>query len=643
MTDERKKQLLRLLEMARSEVENGQEISTEYARVFFPPQRREYELTYYGKETREQIISQTYAAPLQEDRKFGDAGADGWLNKLIFGDNLQVLKRLVEMKRSGELKNADGTDGVRLVYIDPPFASKQDFTNNEKAYADKIKGAQFLEWLRRRLVLLREVLSSDGSIFVHLDWHKAHYIKVLLDEVFGEGNFRNEIIWHYGTYVGQTKNNFPRKHDTLLVYGRTIDARVFFPQRDGNPENDANYKRWMSYFNDNNEITGGDYPSEDSKFDGYVKRFVKEHGRQPGSEDVLLRVDGKLVDSVWGIEPEQTVWDIQSVNPMAKEKNGYPTQKPEELLRRVIASSSVEGDIVLDCFGGSGTTAAVAEKMGRRWITVDIGKLSVYMIQKRILGIGGHRGFVVYNAGLYDNTRLNDFDEGQWKQFAMSLWDVEPLEKTVRGIRFDGHRDGAPVKVYTPQELERLGGLITEETIGQLYRRLGASAGRELYVIAPRGKFAFASDELDGDGDWDVTFYFLRIPNSMTERFTDSFSAQIQASDTDSVNDAVDAVGFDFIRPPRVAFTVADGRLTIDSFSAQARIRGKYEYMGIEAFSMLLVDFSYDGKVFSVDHVYYRDHFKENSIDFPTKRVAGQAMLIFIDKFGNEYRTIYGG
>lgn len=634
MTDERKRQLIRLLDMARREVENGQEISTEYARIFFPPQRREYELTYYGKETREQIISQTYAAPLQEDRRFGSPGPDGWDNKLIFGDNLQVLKSLIEMKKSGSLKNADGTDGVRLVYIDPPFASKQDFTNDEKAYADKIKGAQFLEWLRKRLVLLREVLSSDGSIFVHLDWHKAHYVKVLMDEVFGEGNFRNEIIWHYGTYVGQTKNNFPRKHDTLLLYGKTIDERVFFPQRDGNPEKDANYKRWMSYFNDNNEITGADYPSEDSKFDGYVKRFVKEHGRQPGSEDVLLRVDGKLVDSVW---------DIQSVNPMAKEKNGYPTQKPEELLRRVIASSSSEGDIVLDCFGGSGTAAAVAEKMGRRWITVDIGKLSIYMIQKRILGIKEHRGFIVYNAGLYDNSRLNSFDERQWKQFAMSLWDVEPAEKTVRGISFDGHRDGAPVKVYTPQELERIGGLVTEETIEQLYRRLGACAGRELYVIAPRGKFAFASDELDGDGEWDVTFYFLRIPNSMTERFTDNFSAQLQASDTDSVNDAVDAVGFDFIRPPKVDFAVEDGRLIINAFNAQARIRGKYEYMGMEAFSMLLVDFSYDGQVFSMDDVYYRDDFKNNSIPFPVRRIRGQAMLIFIDKFGNEYKATYGG
>lgn len=634
MNEERKRQLLALLEEAQKVVQNGQEISTEYARVLFPPERREYELTYYGKESKDQVIAQTYAAPLQEDRKFINESGGEWSNKLIFGDNLQVLKSLVELKKKGKLKNADGTDGVRLIYIDPPFASKQDFTNNEKAYSDKMKGAEFLEWLRKRLILLREVMADNGSIFVHMDWHKVHYIKVLLDEIFGEGNFRNEIIWHYGTYVGNTKNNFPRKHDTLLVYGKSIDERVFFPQRDGNPENDANYKRWESYFNSNNEITGANYPKVDSKFDGYVKRFIKDNGREPNKKDVLLRVDGKLVDSVW---------DIQSVNPMAKEKNGYPTQKPEELLKRIIESSSSEGDIVMDCFGGSGTTAAVAEKMARRWITGDIGKLSIYTIQKRILEIENYKTFTVFNAGLYDNTKLNEFDEEQWKQFAMSLWDIEPFDKMVKGIRFDGWKDAALVKVYTPQELDRIGGLITEETIEELYHRLGNSIGSELYIVAPRGKFAFASDELDGDGEWNITFYFLRIPNSMTERFTDNFSAQIQASDTDSVNDAIDAIGFDFIRPPKVDYEIEHNKLKINNFNAEARIKGKYEYIGFEAFSMLLVDYSYDGKVFSVDEVFYHNDFVDGLIDFSSEKVEKQAMLIFIDKFGNEYKTIYGG
>lgn len=179
MTEERKNQLIKLLEEACKTVQNGEEISTEYARVLFPPERREYELTYYGKESKEQIISQTYSAPLQEDRRFGkETSIDGWTNKLIFGDNLQILKGLIELKKDGKLKNEDGTDGVRLIYIDPPFASKQDFSNDEKAYADKMKGVDFLEWLRKRLILLKEVMSDNGTIFVHLDWHKVHYVKV---------------------------------------------------------------------------------------------------------------------------------------------------------------------------------------------------------------------------------------------------------------------------------------------------------------------------------------------------------------------------------------------------------------------------------------------------------------------------------
>ena len=220
MDNNRQKELLELLAQAQEEVMNGNEVSTEFARVLFPPARKEYELTYYGKESEQAIISQTFAVPLQENRRFGDATEDDWLNKIIFGDNLQVLKTLVEMKHRGELKNADGTDGVRLVYIDPPFATKQDFSNKDsKAYSDKLAGAEFLEWLRKRLILLREVLSDNGVIYVHMDYRKIHYIKVLMDEIFGEGNFRNEIIWCYAG-GGISKKDFPKKHDVIYRYSR---------------------------------------------------------------------------------------------------------------------------------------------------------------------------------------------------------------------------------------------------------------------------------------------------------------------------------------------------------------------------------------------------------------------------------------
>lgn len=152
MTEEQRIEIIGLLEQ-------GEELSPEWARILFPPEKREYELVYHGKEREEDIIANTLAVPLQPVRTFNTNGV-GWHNKLIFGDNLQVMKSLLEMKKSGELNNADGTAGVRLIYIDPPFATKQDFqgSQDQKAYQDKVDGARFLEFLRRRLLLIRELL-----------------------------------------------------------------------------------------------------------------------------------------------------------------------------------------------------------------------------------------------------------------------------------------------------------------------------------------------------------------------------------------------------------------------------------------------------------------------------------------------------
>ncbi len=187
----------------------------------FPPEKREYELVYYGKEREEDILADTLAVPLQPVRTFG-AGPDGWRNMLVFGDNLQALKRLLEMKQRGELTNADGTPGVRLIYIDPPFATRQEFrgSQDQKAYQDKLVGAQFIEFLRKRLLLLRELLSEDGSLYIHLDTKKSHYVKLILDELFGEANFRNEIIWKR-----QSAHSDSRQcgaiHDSIFFYTRS--------------------------------------------------------------------------------------------------------------------------------------------------------------------------------------------------------------------------------------------------------------------------------------------------------------------------------------------------------------------------------------------------------------------------------------
>lgn len=608
MDNNRQKELLELLAQAQEEVMNGNEVSTEFARVLFPPARKEYELTYYGKEGEQSIISQTFAVPLQENRRFGESTESDWLNKIIFGDNLQVLKTLVEMKHRGELKNADGTDGVRLVYIDPPFATKQDFSNKDsKAYSDKLAGAEFLEWLRKRLILLREVLADDGSIYVHLDWHKAHYVKVLMDEIFGEGNFCNEIVWYYRRWNIAGKY-FARNHDTIFWYtknkGNHVFNQMYIPKSE---KSSAQGKAWKSVI------------GEDGK-----RRSIQTDEKTKGV-------------------PMPDTWEISMINPVAKERIGYPTQKPEKLLERIIKSSSNNGDLILDCFGGSGTTAAVAEKLGRRWITVDAGKLSIYTIQKRILGNESHKHFAVYDAGLYDNEKLNDFDSTQWKQFAMALYNVQPSYQSIKGLSFDGMKDGSLVKVYSLNELNGMGAKISEDTLEQIYSRLGSAAPNEIFIIAPQGKFTFAVDEYDNDGEWNTIFNILRVPYLMYQKFTENFKGTLQADDTDSVNAVVDAYGFDFMRKPKVDFEIIGEILRVNSFESFSRLKGKENISGFEAFSMLLVDLTYDNKAFNVDRVYYHKDFDENqSIIFDESQIDGQAMFIFVDKFGNEFVTTRG-
>ena len=608
MESKRQKELLEILSEAVSDVEKGDEISTEFSRILFPPKRKEYELTYFGKESEQSIISQTFAAPIQLDRTFGDENRDNWINKIIFGDNLQVLKSLVEQKRSGLLKNSDGTDGVRLIYIDPPFASQQDFSNKEqKAYADKMKGADFLEWLRKRLILLKETLSDNGSIFIHLDWHKEHYIKVLADEIFGEGNFCNEIVWYYRRW-NIAGNYFARNHDVILWYAKSKGQHVFnqmyIPKSE---KSSAQGKAWKS--------------------------VIGEDGR---------RHSVQTEEKTKGV-PMPDTWEISMINPVAKERTGYPTQKPEALLSRIIKAASNKGDIVLDSFGGSGTTAAVAEKEGRRWITGDVGKLSIYTMQKRILDIKNHNSFAVYNAGHYDEHRLHTFDKNEWKKFAMALYNVEPYTQIINGFNFDGLKDGDLVKVYAPQEFEK-NAKITEKTLTDIYQRLSSNVGNsEIFIIAPQGKFGFAVDEFDNEGQWDIMFNVLRVPYSMDQKFTEHFSAIKQANDSASVNDAIDAVGFDFIRQPEVNYAVVSQRLTINSFKAFSRIKGEYKKNGFESFSMVLVDFDYNGKTFKMDKVFFqRDFDDSHSVDLDIKKEPKKIMFIFIDKFGNEFKTLRG-
>lgn len=622
-TNQNKKAIqLQALEVAREYIENNQEIPNELSRVLFPPEKREYELTYWGKESREQILSQTIPVPLQEDRNFppnATVNSNEWINKLIFGENLQILKTLIQMKKDGKLKNTDGTDGVRLIYIDPPFATKQEFKVNgeeQVAYADKLSGAAFIEFIRKRLILAKELLTDDGSIFVHLDNKMVHYIKVIMDEVFGKNNFQREIIWQLSGVSGfkSLAENFVRGHDTILYYSKS-NNRIF--NKEFLPYSEKQLKRFSS---------------------------VDEDGRRYKS---ITKEKRLYLDTAKGV-PVSDVWqDIASFQTIVNSPEivNYPTQKPEKLLYRVINSTTNIGDLVLDFFAGSGTTPAVAEKLGRRWIAVDVGKYSIYTIQKRLLQINNIRPFMLYSGGLYDAEKLNKFDNENWKLFALQLWNCQVVKNTIRGLEFDGEKDNCLVKVYSPQELRKDNMKISYETINEIDVILGGNVGNEIFIIAPQGQFTFAEDEVEIK---DRIYHILRVPYSMLAKFTENFTPPKQPRDSDSVNEIVDSVGFDFVQPPYVDFKTTKNTLQIKNFRSNSRLKGEQK----TELAMILIDYDYNGEVFNIDKVFYNKDLYETNIktkkkqlkkSIKIKTIDKKAMFIFVDNAGNEKRVVIDG
>lgn len=614
MDDAQRRELIQVLT-------KGEEISPEWARIIFPPEKREYELVYAGKEREEDVLANTLAVPLQKVRTFGGR-SDGWENKLIFGDNLQVMKSLLEMKKAGRLRNADGSHGVRVVYIDPPFSTRHDFQGSaeQKAYQDKIAGAQFLEFLRRRLIVLRELLSEDGTIYIHLDWRKVHYVKVLCDEIFSEKRFRNEAIWFYRRWSAGSEQ-FQRQHETLLVYSKGSKPlfNVLYE-----PYTEGTLKRWKG-----------------------IKRTttIGDDGRLIQVQDTSGTEGANMGD----------VWPISIINANAVERTGYPTQKPEELVKRPILASSNEGDIVLDVFAGSGTTAAVAEKLKRRWIAVDCGKFSIYTIQKRLLSLRkeiGNKGvelkpkaFSLYNAGLYDFSKLKELPWEAWRFFSLQLFQCKDSPHTIGGIKLDGYLKGSSVLVFNHQE--QRAARIDEDTIQSLHEGLGSKVGDRMFIIAPALTFDFQQDYITLDG---VRYYALRIPYSIIhELHQRDFAALRQPIGPLDVNDTVDAVGFDFIRSPDLAYDLSidekswQGVIHIKKFKSEALVGNGYS-ANRESLSMVMVDLDFDAEqdVFRFDSIYYAEDIESAGwkVKFPWGSVGKSLMVIFVDVFGNEAREL---
>ena len=378
--------------------------------------------------------TQYYPAQLKETYGYE---VEGWYNKIYWGDNLQVMSHLLKAYRGK----------ITLIYIDPPFDSKADYKKRielrgkrvendrsvfeEKQYTDIWTNDEYLQFMYERLILMRELLSDDGTIYIHCDWKVNSRIRVILDEVFGGQQFINQVVWYYYNKMAPDSKCFPRASDNILVFAKVQGAHIFNKQTE---KREKPVKQLIRKFVDGKAINVRD-----------------EEG------NVMYRMtDKRRVDDVWR---------LPMLQPADKTENlRYPTQKPKTLLERIIKASCNPGDLVFDCFMGSGTTQAVAMKLGRRFIGADINLGAVEITTKRLLKIEQeireyseqkdidiqegdteapktfYTGFEVFNVNHYDVFR----NPVEARELFIEALEIQPLSTP---SIYDGEKDGCMVKI----------------------------------------------------------------------------------------------------------------------------------------------------------------------------------------------------
>lgn len=643
-------------------IENGEQIPEDYKYMLFPNLQEEYELTYAGKMRKEDVLAGedgTFPVPLQVERVFnGDEHPvfeDGWRNMIVFGDNLQFLKTINQNKDSLIKDKVKGK--VKLIYIDPPFATQDEFQNKEgaKAYNDKKRGAEFLEFMRRRLILAREILADDGSIYVHMDEKMGHYVKVIMDEVFHKNSFAGEITWEYqGSWV-ESNNNFPKRTQSIYYYRNS--SYVFNQLYEEEKTTKGVIKRWGKYIV-NGKIYANNAPMNDSKFKPYINKFIKENKREPEGDDIIAEFEGRRVGNMWY---------VPMLNPMAKENTKYPTQKPEELIARIIKSSTNEGDLVMDFFGGSGTSMAVAEKLGRRWITCDLGKLSYLTMQKRILQIQNSKNledenktynkkaksFITCKLGMYDLGTTLNLEWDKYKHFVSQLFELDQKEFKSSGIIFDGEKRGFPVKIFNYIEHKKSG--VDDNYISELHKNIKGKRYSRVYIVAPATRVDFIADYKEID---DTRYYFLKVPYEMIQELHKTpFIKSRQPRSKNDINDIEEMKGFQFIYTPEVECELEiierEAILRVSKFMSDP-LNGSVSD-NFSTLSSIFVNYDYNGKEFLLDDVRFWNEIESNNkkdgdtkinykdkdiIDIewrlPLESLGNKIVFIFTDIYGND-------
>lgn len=377
--------------------------------------------------------------PAQLKEAYGQEDGNGWINKIFWGDNLQVMSHL--------LKNFRGK--VDLIYIDPPFDSKADYKKKiklkgkslsndsnsfeEKQYTDLWSNDEFLQFMFERLTLIKELLKETGSIFLHCDYRKSHHLKIMMDDIFGSQNFHANVCWRSMTASGfKGKTSIGKSHADILYYSKS-DKFKYFPVY--KPYSEEYIAERFSKIDENgrrfkDEKTGSATPIETiEKWRDEGRIYVTSTGGLR-VKHYLDEAKGMIVDDVWT--------DIFGENSQSKDLTNYPTQKPTALLERVINMASEEGDLVFDCFMGSGTTQSVACKLNRRFLGADINLGSIQTTTKRLLNQEAQ--FEVYNVNNYDIFR----NPVEAKDLLLNALEVQLLDGSQI---YDGEKDGFKVKI----------------------------------------------------------------------------------------------------------------------------------------------------------------------------------------------------
>jgi len=527
----------------------------------FEPIKGQPMLNWRGK--RPFTSTQFYPAQLKES--FGEE-TNGWINKIFWGDNLQVMSHLLKKYRGQ----------VDLIYIDPPYDSKADYKRKitlrgknaessntsfeEKQYTDIWSNDEYLQFMYERIILMRELLSSKGVLVLHCDYHKVHLLRCIMDQIFSPQYFRNEIVWCYST-LGRPKDRFAMKHDNLLVYGKTED----------------------SFFN----VEGALVP--------YSDEYIASHFRDVDDEGRRCR---KRFDAgKWriyypdaGMIPND-YWEIPYENSMSSERTNYPTQKPEALLEKLINAYTKNGDLVFDCFMGSGTTQAVAMKLGRRFIGADINLGAIDTTVKRLNKVAKeideslpeeeprYTGFEVYNVNNYDVFR----NPVQAKDLLIQALELQPLPGN---DLYDGEKDGRMVKIMP------INRIATKADLNELINGF------------PREKFDKLKAESPGKPVELVTLICMGHEPDLAANLKLAMQNEGYKIDVEVIDILRDKINLEFRRDSEADIHIEGDRLVIREFYPMNLLQKlSIEKQDVDNWRELVdsikIDFNFDGAVFS--------------------------------------------